>query len=140
MLRMSKVPLRNQPTGTWEETWQTMQTIERRLSSRLALHWSLRLSSGTIGTIETKTENISSRGFYCIVANPLVPGDAVDCQLSIPNYGSTGADGIRSIVCKAEVVRVEARGAEPGFGVGCRILDFTLIKDRSALKGGSFHD
>ena len=115
-----------------------MQTMERRKTNRVALHWSLRLSSGAIGTIETRTENIGSQGFYCILAHPLVPGDPLDCELSIPNYGPAGA--ARSIVCKGEVVRVESRGAEPGFGVGCRILDFTLTKHRSSLKSDPFSD
>jgi PilZ domain len=121
--------------GTWEKSQQTMQTMERRTTSRLALRWNLRLSSGTIGTIETETENISSRGFYCILTKPLVPGDSLDCQLSIPNYGPGWVT--RSILCKAEVVRVETRGSEPGFGVGCRILDFTLS---TKMKGGPFGD
>ena len=112
-----------------------MQTTERRKTSRLGLCWHLRLSGGTIGNIETRTENISSRGFYCILKYPLVPGDSLDCQLSIPNYGPGWVT--RSILCKAEVVRVEARGAEPGFGVGCRILDFTLA---TKLNGGPFSD
>ena len=140
MQAMSKVPLRNQPAGTWEESWQIMQTIEKRQNRRLGLRWPLRLQGGTIGTIETRTENISSRGFYCILANPLVPGDTIDCEVSIPNYGGMAGGVSRSIMCKAEVVRVETRGAGSGFGVGCRILDFTLASDHGSLKGSPFSD
>jgi hypothetical protein len=116
-----------------------MQTTERRRTNRLGLRWHLRLSGETIGTLETRTENISSRGFYCFLTKPLVPGDAIDCELSIPNYGPAAAGAFRSIVCKAEVVRVEARGSEHGFGVGCRIVDFMLIQNLPP-KGESFHD
>jgi len=112
-----------------------MQTIERRKTNRVGLRWHLRLSGGTIGAIQTRTENISNLGFYCILSHPLIPGEALDCELSIPNYGSLGVS--RSIVCKAEVVRVESRGAQPGFGVGCRILDFTLARNRDSLNGSA---
>jgi len=112
-----------------------MQTIERRKTNRVGLHWHLRLSGGTIDSIQTRTENISSQGFYCILAHPLIPGEALDCELSIPSYGSVGVT--RSLVCKAEVIRVESRGAEPGFGVGCRIVDFTLARNRSSLTGST---
>jgi len=136
---MSRIPLgATNVREIWTESQQTMQTIERRKTNRVALRWYLRLSSGAIGTIETRTENISSRGFYCILASPLMPGDALDCELSIPNYGATGVT--RSIQCRAEVVRVESRGAETGFGVGCRILDFTIATNRGSLSGGGFND
>jgi hypothetical protein len=109
---------------------QTMTNTERRLCRRLSLHWRLRLSSAGIGTVETKTENLSSVGFYCFVESPLVPGEVITCDITIPNY-TTPDHEISSIVCQAEVIRVEALGAAPGFGVACRILDFTL--DRRAL-------
>ena len=109
-----------------------MPNAERRLYRRLALHWRLRLSSAVIGTVETRTENLSSRGFYCFLEAPLVPGDVVSCDIAIPNYG-TQERGASTIVCQAEVIRVEAVGTEPGFGVACRILDFTLANHGIAL-------
>jgi hypothetical protein len=131
-------------SGSQLESWRTMKTIERRKQNRLALHWRLSLSGGTIGTIETITENLSGHGFYCILEKPLVPGDIIDCDITVPQYGPAHQGGIGSIACQAEVVRVETRGAEPGFGVACRILDFNLNKksrfpnDRG--NGGSFND
>jgi hypothetical protein len=104
-----------------------MPNTERRLCRRLNLHWRLRLSNAAIGTVETRTENLSSCGFYCILETPPVPGDIVTCDITIPNY-SPPDRGISSIACQAEVIRVEAVGTEPGFGVACRILDFTLAK------------
>lgn len=111
-----------------------MPNNERRLYRRLGLHLRLRLSSAVIGTVETRTENLSSRGFYCFLETPVVPGDVVTCNITIPNYGASD-DGNSSIACQAEVIRVEAVGTEPGFGVACRILDFTL-----ARQGISLHD
>ena len=77
--------------------------------------------------MDTRTENLSSRGFYCILQTPPVPGDIVTCDIAIPNYGAPNRE-VSSIACQAEVIRVEAIGTEPGFGVACRILDFTLGK------------
>lgn len=109
-----------------------MTTSERRLCRRLNLNWRLRLSSAAIGTLETRTENLSSRGFYCFLETPLVPGDIISCDIAIPNY-STPDRGISSIACQAEVIRVEAVGTDPSFGVACRILDFTLDKHTLSL-------
>lgn len=116
------------PSGTSSDFRESMPNAERRLYRRLGLRWRLRLSSPAIGTVETKTENLSSRGFYCFVETPLVPGEVVDCDITIPHYGSYDR-GACLIVCQAEVMRVEAAGSEPGFGVACRILDFSLSRN-----------
>ena len=133
-----------QRSGNQLESWRTVKTIERRKQNRLPLHWRLSLSGGAIGTIETITENLSGHGFYCILEKPLVPGDVIDCDITVPRYGQAQPGGIGSIVCQAEVVRVETRGAEPGFGVACRILDFNLNKKsrfpNDSSNGGSFND
>jgi hypothetical protein len=115
--------------GTSADFRETMPNAERRIYRRLALHWRLRLSSPVVGTLETRTENLNSRGFYCLLESPLLPGDVVSCEIAIPNYG-TQEHGASMIVCQAEVIRVEAVGTEPGFGVACRILDFTLANPR----------
>jgi hypothetical protein len=120
-------PIGAQESGNSADFRQTMTNTERRLCRRLSLQWRLRLWSAVIGTVETRTENLSSRGFYCILDTPPVPGDIVTCDIAIPNYSAPGR-GISSIACQAEVIRVEAMGTEPGFGVACRILDFTLGK------------
>jgi PilZ domain len=120
-------PIGAQESGNPADFRQTMTNTERRLCRRLSLQWRLRLWSAAIGIVETRTENLSSRGFYCILETPLVPGDIVMCDIAIPNYSAPDR-GVSSIACQAEVIRVEAMGTEPGFGVACRILDFTLGK------------
>jgi hypothetical protein len=104
---------------------QNMANTERRLSRRLSLRWRVKLSSPAIGILETRTENLSSRGFYCFLETPLVPGEVITCAITIPNYTTADREGL-AILCQAEVIRVEALGPNPGFGVACRILDFTL--------------
>lgn len=122
------------PLGAASDFRESMPNTERRLYRRLGLRWRLRLSSTAIGTVETRTENLSSRGFYCFTEAPLVPGEVVNCDITIPNYGASDR-GASLIVCQAEVIRVEAVGTDPGFGVACRILDFTLARE-----GISFYD
>ena len=106
-----------------------MQILERRKQRRLPLHWPVRVSGEQLATSKTKTENLSARGFYCLLENSPAPGTILDCNLTVPNYGPTDSVATRSVVCHAEIVRVEARGTEPGFGVGFRILDFRIAKN-----------
>lgn len=114
----------------------TMSATERRLSRRLNLRWRLRLSSPSIGMVETKTENLSSRGFYCYLESPLVPGDVVTCTITMPNYmGSTNLT--YSLVCQAEVIRIEAVGPVHGFGVAWKINDFSLERRQNAFSASS---
>ena len=112
-----------------------MQILERRKQRRLALRWHLSVSGNPPGTSRTTTENLSARGFYCILDSSPTPGTVLDCHLTVPNYGALGSASKRSIVCQAEVVRVETRGAGPGFGVACRILDFKFAKGRNPFMG-----
>ena len=113
-----------------------MQILERRKQRRLPLHWPLRVSGNPMGTLKTKTENLSAQGFYCFLESSPLPGAILECKLTVPNYGSIDSEALRSIVCQAEVVRLEARGIEAGFGVGCRILDFKLARNDASRKTG----
>src|SRR4051812_41155387 len=107
-----------------------MKTVERRRERRLGLQWPLLVSSQVSGRVETRTENLSSGGFYFILENPLAPGEKIECDLTVPNASRGHAEGVAaSIRCEAEVLRVEALGTDPGFGVACKILDFTFTKD-----------
>ena len=105
-----------------------MQIHERRKQRRLPLRWPIRLTAPPLGTINTKTENLSAQGFFCFLESTLALGSILDCSLTIPNYNPAAAEAMRSILCQAEVVRLEVSGKKSGIGVGCRILDFTLAK------------
>jgi len=126
----------DQHSGSSSLFQQTMQIIERRKNRRFPLHWRVRFSNA----VDARTENINSRGFYCILDTPPVPGDIMECELTVPNYGPTSLSGLGLLLCQAEVVRVEARGSELGFGVAFRILDFTIAKRHTHAGGGSFND
>ncbi len=105
-----------------------MQTIERRAQRRLPLRWQMRLSSQTIGSVETCTENLSASSFYCVLDEPPPLGEKMNCDMTIPTSGYRRTVG--GIMCEAEVVRVDAR--QTGFGVACRILDFQYMRKHTA--------
>jgi hypothetical protein len=120
----------------WESSQilrQKMQPVERRKYRRFAFRWRIRIS----GTIDSTTENLNSRGFYCILEEPLVEGDVVECELTIPSEGPTAFGGFGSLVCQAEVLRIEDRAPELGFGIAFRILDFTITKTLGRSSGST---
>jgi len=96
-------------------------TRERRRKSRLRLCCEIGLCSwdGTV-QVKTKTEDLSSEGFYCSSMEPFSPGQRLRCDLSI---GASDAGPVRNhLLLKriVKVVRVEVRGLEPGFGIACQ--------------------
>lgn len=103
---------------------------ERRRHPRLRLSYFLRLfrPGQTVG-IETKTEDLSCDGFYCISDRPLLCHERIECELLIP-----GEPGESELVlrCRAEVVRVTKDPLEPRFGVACRLEAYTLNRNNIA--------
>jgi len=97
--------------------------IERRRNARIPLHCVLRLSrEGEPGSLITKTENISSTGFYCIVPHQFSVGDRLECDIQIPVHRFALSGSELHLTCKAMVTRVQAVGAE--FGIGCEFREF----------------
>ena len=80
---------------------------ERRKSERLGLRLQARfLSDGDDSpALNCFTENISSRGFYCICPEPMIPGERRDVHLMLPGlrFGSAEA----AIKCNVRVVRID---------------------------------
>jgi len=112
---------------------------ERRKARRVGLRWPILLSGHAIGRVETRTENLSSGGFYCILENALAPGERLDCEVTVPRDGRGPAgEVVGSIRCQAEVLRVEALGMVPGFGVACKILDFTFAENPRSFNAGPY--
>jgi hypothetical protein len=92
---------------------------DRRQRPRLRLSWEVQLCRGEgHAAVRTETDNLSSEGFYCTSQEPFSPGDRLQCDLFIPatTSGRTGLVLNRAV----QVVRVEIRGLEPGFGIACR--------------------
>jgi len=99
---------------------------ERRQRRRVRLRWPLSILTGQRDTrvLSTVTENVSSRGFSCVVDEPLTAGQSVECILSFQSrYDFQVSQALR---CQAQVVWVKA--IDNGrFGIGCRIDDYTTV-------------
>jgi hypothetical protein len=101
---------------------------ERRTTLRLPLEWSVYVARAC-GThpLHSKTRNLSSSGFYCILNERLAPGEHIECDLVVPTHISRSCEDVLFLRCKAQVVRVERMDAGEGYGFACRIEDYRLI-------------
>ncbi len=108
---------------------------DRRRHPRLRLSYFLRLfRPGYSEGIETKTEDLSCDGFYCISDRPVLPDEVIECELRIPGEqasDSTGADLV--LRGRAQVVRVVPDELEPRFGVACRLEGYTVDQHSTDL-------
>ena|ERR1700733_11522123 len=101
---------------------------DRRRHPRLPLSYLLRLfRPGYSEGIETKTEDLSCDGFYCISDHPVLPNERIECELRIPGeYVSHSKESDLVLRCQAEVVRVVPDELAPRYGVACRLEGYTL--------------
>jgi hypothetical protein len=112
--------------GSNEAGWH--DGIERRRSPRVKLHWTLYLMlNGTTHPLRTETRDISSDGFYCVLDQPIRPGERIKCDLVVPTHNSQDPDEVVYLRCSAEALRVEKIGSGAEFGLACRIEDFCVI-------------
>src|SRR2546423_8222698 len=85
---------------------------ERRKRARTRVHWPVRLlKNGSRTEVTTVTENLSSSGFYCLLATPLTPGEALTWTLTAPAYDPKSAEKMICIACRPVVMRAEATPA-----------------------------
>jgi hypothetical protein len=99
---------------------------ERRQCRRVQLRWPLSILKGPrdARVLTTVTENLGSRGFCCVVDEPLVAGEGVACILRFPfRYDPQASQTLR---CQAQVVWVGAMD-DGRFRIGCRIDDYTVV-------------
>src|ERR1700722_9766175 len=90
--------------------------FDRRGALRLDLACPVSLSRpGESLPVVSKTENLSTKGFYCVSDRPFSPNETLDCEVVIPGAASAPQMNLvlRAVV---EVVRVVAKGMDPGFG------------------------
>jgi hypothetical protein len=104
--------------------------LERRTRSRLKLAIPVVLfRPEEADRVETKTEDISCDSFYCISDRQFSPGDLLECELIIPGDElSSVPEQALCLCCRVRVVRVVARGLHVGFGVACRLEDYTISR------------
>jgi len=106
---------------------------ERRCRSRLRLALPLVLiPPGDGAKIATSTEDVSCDSFYCVSDRPFALDDELECEIMIPgdDVSSVPEDDLR-LRCRARVVRVVPQGKRQGFGIACRLDDYTI--NRSAI-------
>lgn len=102
---------------------------ERRRHPRVPLHWKLNLAcSHSAHPFCTKTQDISRDGFYCLLDQPLVPGELVECDIVVPAHRAQDPDDVIHLRCHARVVRVEEVAAGIAFGAACRMEDYSVIR------------
>ncbi len=109
------------------------QKNERRARTRVLLRCPLRLyRRGWAQPFEGETQDLSSAGFYCLVAESLHPGDCLDCILTVPGENFSFDTGNVNLHCEVEVTRVDSLPSN--FGVACRIDHYSVIL-RNDLSG-----
>jgi hypothetical protein len=103
---------------------------DRRRRPRLRLAYPLRLRQlGEEVRVETKTEDLSCEGFFCISERVFSPHQTLECELVIPS--DTGGQPVEHDLVlrfRAEVVRVVPQGPEGAFGVACRFAYYTIAR------------
>ena len=108
--------------------------IERRKHPRLKLRIPLLLFlAESEDPIESETVNINSDGFYCTTREPLAPGDRLRGLLFFPASGDSMESGF-CLDAEIKVMRVRMDNDTSGFGLGCRITDYHIVNQRTALK------
>ncbi len=113
----------------------TPQVAERRKRARMALRWPVRLARlGEERAIESETENLSSHGFYCLAQERFEPGELLECLLWLPASEPSVRAAFYRLLCRAVVLRVE--GKDPGFGLACRIDQFSFVAPPAAPPSG----
>lgn len=109
-------------------TLSSADTPDRRRRRRLRLAYPLRLyRSGDASRTETKTEDISCEGFFCVTDRRFSPFETLECELLIP-VQEPGQPTEHDIVlrCQAEVVRVVPHIDKTAFGIACRLSHYTI--------------
>jgi hypothetical protein len=114
----------------------TEDAPDRRRRPRLRLAYPVRLRHlGDEEPVETKTEDLSCEGFFCISDHLFSPHETVECELVIPSGEPCQPVPEHDIVlrCRAEVVRVVPAGPGGMFGVACRLADYFI--DQEIVEG-----
>lgn len=104
-----------------------MESGDRRCRPRVRLALPVVLFRSDAERIETRTEDVSCDSFYCISDHTFTLGDRLECELLIPGdeLSSVPADDLL-LRCRVRIVRVVAQGFQRGFGVACRLEDYSI--------------
>lgn len=110
--------------------------VERRRSPRAMLHWTLYLRcGGGSNPLRTQARNISRHGFYCVLNQPIKPGERIKCDIVVPTHSSQDPDDVVYLRCSAQAVRVEKIRAGEEFGLACQVDDYCVIRGNGKESG-----
>ena len=103
---------------------------DRRRRPRLRLSCFLRLFRLGGTPVAARTEDISCQGFYFTSEHPFELNERLECELIVQGE-ETGYRLEIDVVLrgKAEVVRIVPKGPRQGFGVACRLEDYTVDRE-----------
>jgi len=117
------------------ESPEKARILNRRKRTRAQLHWPLSFAlTGTAGTVQTITQDLSSDGFYCIANTRFAPGEARHCTLLVPTHHPGGENSPLHVLCKVRIIRVEVTGERGFYGVGCQIMDYRLVNSARGME------
>lgn len=127
----SVAQLPSTPLVASEPAGERAPYVEQRKSARLPLQWAVYVArAGAPRPLRSKTSNLSSRGFYCVLPERLTVGERVECDLILPEDHEE-SEGALFLRCQARVVRV-VDGADAcendGYGLACHIEDYCLMR------------
>ncbi|MBZ5634654.1 MAG: PilZ domain-containing protein [Acidobacteriia bacterium] len=108
----------------------SLEEHDRRSRARLTLAYPVRISRpGESRPIETRTEDLTCEGFYCLSSRPFSPHEWLECELVIPGDSfDCPSDKDLVLSCMAEVVRIVPQAVGEAFGVACRLGHYTLTR------------
>jgi hypothetical protein len=105
---------------------------ERRRRERTRLHWAIHLTGPEFveGGV-TRTEDLSSNGFSCLVPHPVQPGAMRICTVRVLTYLPHRGETDFGLECLVRVVWVKRTG-ENEYMMGCEIADYRTRRDGDA--------
>lgn len=123
----------------------------RRASARCKLSYPVRLHiPGEPQWVPATTSDVSSEGFYCTSASPFRPHAQLDCEIVIPMEGVTSTPPAHApypkraqpqlvLRCRVQVVRLVAKGLDPGYGMACRIEHYKVDEQHLSRVAEDWH-
>ena len=102
---------------------------DRRTRPRAPLQWVVHvLRAGSKHPVASRTRNVSSQGFYCLVQEPFDWGERVECTVIVPVPKSAKPDDALWLKCQARVLRVESVVAGTAFGIAFQIEEYCVVR------------
>ncbi len=101
---------------------------ERRTRQRAALQWVVYVArAGGKHRVNSRTSNVSSQGFYCLVQEPFEPGERVECTMVIPVPKSSNPEDVLWLRCQAKVLRVDVMTPNTTCGIAFQIEEYSVV-------------